>query len=81
MSAATRNSQSQQDAAPEHGSDDPVAFLATLTPDQGEPATDEGCRQAQHKGHDPEHLDASRDGVHRLLKAHASSLARSTLGA
>jgi hypothetical protein len=33
--------------------------------------------QAQHKGHDPEHLDASRDGVHRLLKTHASSLARS----
>ena len=63
MLAATRNSSSQQDAAPEHGSDDPVALLAPLTPDQGEPATDEGCRQAQHKGHDRRCCIQSAGGV------------------
>jgi hypothetical protein len=70
MSAATRNSSpSRMLRRRRFGRS--VALLATLTPDQGEPGTDEGCREAQDKGHDPKHLDASRDGVHRLLKAHA----------
>jgi hypothetical protein len=60
MLAATRNSSSQQDAAPEHGSDDPVAPLAPLTPDQGEP---EGCRQAPPKGHDRRCCIQSARGV------------------
>jgi hypothetical protein len=42
-----RELQAQQNAAPEHGSDDPVALLRTLAAEQRQPGTDKGCRQAK----------------------------------
>jgi hypothetical protein len=62
--------QAQQNAAPEHSPDDPVALVPTLAANQRQPSTDKGCRQAHDQRQDPKDLNACGDGVDHLRKTH-----------
>ena len=80
MSAATKNSRPQQNAAPKHSPDDPVALVPTLAANQRQPSTDKGYRQATTSVKTPRTSTPVAMASIPSAKPIPSSLGRSTPG-